>query len=97
MQRQTTKSIYCQEKTKPQIYKARYKRLLLHDVQTCNEIFETTRKPKKATLKTLFLKDLSTENLVTLCKLLATKIAKLLKKLDATLGEWAWIPQHEKK
>jgi hypothetical protein len=83
----TTKSIYCQEKTKPQIYKARYKRLLLHDVQTCNEIFETTCKPKKATLKTLFLKDLSTENLVTLCKLLATKIAKLLKKLDATLGE----------
>ncbi len=29
---------------------------------------------------TNFLKDLSTENLVTLCKLLATKIAKLLKK-----------------
>jgi hypothetical protein len=35
--------------------------------------------------------------LVTLCKLLATKIAKLLIKLDATLGKWAWIPQHEKK
>jgi hypothetical protein len=36
---------------------------------------------------TNFLKDLSTENLVTLCKLLATKIAKLLIKLDATLGK----------
>jgi hypothetical protein len=45
---------------------------------------------------TNFLKDLSTQNLVNLCKLLATKIAKLLKKLYATLGKRAWIPQHEK-
>ncbi len=49
----TTKSIYCQLKIEPQIYKARYERLSLHDVQTCDEIFETTCKPKTATLKTL--------------------------------------------
>jgi hypothetical protein len=46
---------------------------------------------------TNFLKDLSIENLVTLCKLLATKIAKLLKKkLYATLSRRAWILEHEK-
>jgi hypothetical protein len=47
----TIKSIYCQEKTKPQIYKARYKTLSLDNVQTCDEIFKTTHKPKKAPSK----------------------------------------------
>ncbi len=72
----------------------------MHDVQTWNGIFETTHKPKKPLLKhyfTSFLKDFSTKNLVTLCKLLAIEITKLLKKLYVTLGRKAWIPQHEKK
>jgi hypothetical protein len=50
----TTKFYYCQEKTKPQIYRTWYKRLSLGNVQTCDGIFETMCKPKKTTSKILF-------------------------------------------
>ncbi len=42
------------------------------------------------------LKDLSNENLVTLCGLLAIEIEKPKKKLYAILGRRAWVPQHER-
>jgi hypothetical protein len=41
-------------------------------------------------------KDLSNENLVTLCGLLTIEIEKPKKKLYAILGRWAWVPQHER-
>ncbi len=41
-------------KANPPINRTRYKRLSLGDVQTCNGIFERTRKPKKVTPITLF-------------------------------------------
>jgi len=51
-----TKSIYCKKKAKakPIINRTRYKRLSLDNVQTCDEIFETTHKLKNATPRTLF-------------------------------------------
>jgi hypothetical protein len=42
-----------------------------------------------------FLKDLSNRNCITLFELLKTKIGKPKKILYATLGMWAWVPQHE--
>jgi hypothetical protein len=43
-----------------------------------------------------FLKDLLTEDLVTLCELLVTEITKSPIKIYATLGKWDWVSQHEK-
>jgi len=45
---------------------------------------------------TSLLKDLSNEDLVTLCELLAIEIAKLKRRLYATRGKWAWVLQDDK-
>jgi hypothetical protein len=49
------RSIYYQEKAKAKfvIYKTKYKKISLGNVQTRNVIFETMHKPKKATPRTL--------------------------------------------
>jgi hypothetical protein len=61
-------------------------------------MFETTCKPSKTFLEHYFtslLKDLSNKNLVTLCELLVTEIAKPRRRLYATLKREAWLPQHD--
>ncbi len=43
-----------------------------------------------------FLKDLSIEDLVALCELLTTKIAKSLRRIYATLGRRVLVSQYER-
>jgi hypothetical protein len=42
------------------------------------------------------MKDLSNEDLVIPCELLAIEIGKLQKRLYEILGRQTWVPQHEK-
>jgi hypothetical protein len=54
------------------------------------------KKPFPEHYFTNLLKDLSNEDLVTLCELLATKNGKPKRRLYATLRRQAWVLQHDR-
>jgi hypothetical protein len=55
---------------------------------------QALKKPLPKYYFTKFLKNISNENLLTLCELLAIEIAKLQRRLYTTLGRRAWVPQN---
>jgi len=76
-------------------YEGGYGRLPLGDVYTWHGFLSRTCKFEKIDSITFFtslLKDLSTEDLVTLGNLLSTKFLELNIRFYATPCKWAWVP-----